>query len=57
MEYITNILYLLVTKKGTGRKVLTYIYKELYIINNLRVKILIKNNIIGPKKIIINIIR
>ena len=35
---------------------LIYLRKELYIIDNLRVKILIKNNIIKSKKIVINIV-
>ena len=35
---------------------LIYLRRELYIINNLRVKMLIKNNIIRPEEIIINII-
>ena len=35
---------------------LIYLRRELYIIDNLRVKILIKNNIIRFKEIIINII-
>ena len=39
------------------KKILTYIYKEIYIINNLKAKILIKNNILEPKKIIIDITR
>ena len=35
---------------------LIYLYRELYIIDNLRIKILIKNNIIKFKEIVINII-
>ena len=35
---------------------LAYLYRELYIVDNLRVKILIKNNIIKSKKIVINIV-
>ena len=35
---------------------LIYLRKELYIINNLRVKIFIKNNIIEFKEIVINVI-
>ena len=35
---------------------LTYLRRELHIVDNLRVKILIKNNIIKFKEIIINIV-
>ena len=35
---------------------LIYLRRELYIVDNLRIKILIKNNIIKSKEIIINII-
>ena len=35
---------------------LTYLRRKLYIVDNLRVKILIKNNIIKFKKIVINVI-
>ena len=35
---------------------LAYLRRELYIIDNLRVKMLIKNNINGSKGIIINIV-
>ena len=34
---------------------LAYIYRELYIIDDLRAKILIRNDILGPKNIVINI--
>ena len=44
-------------KKDIDRKILVYIYREIYIINNLRAKIFIRNNILGPKKIVINIIK
>ena len=40
-----------------GRNILIYLYKKLYIVNNLRAKILIRNNIIRPEDIIINIAR
>ena len=35
---------------------LTYLRRELYIVDNLYVKILIKNNIIKSEKIVINVI-
>ena len=35
---------------------LIYLYRELHIVDNLRVKMLIENNIIGPKEIVINIV-
>ena len=44
-------------KKNINRKILIYIYRKIYIINNLKIKILIRNNILKSKKIIINIIR
>ena len=44
-------------EKNIDRKILIYIYKEIYIINNLRIKILIRNNILELKKIVINIIK
>jgi hypothetical protein len=56
LEYIINPLYLLAVEKDTDRNVLIYIRREIYIINNLRAKILIRNDIIGPEKIVINIV-
>ena len=35
---------------------LTYLYRKLYIVDNLRIKIFIKNNIIKFKEIVINVI-
>ena len=35
---------------------LIYLYRKLYIVNNLHIKIFIKNNIIKFKEIVINII-
>ena len=35
---------------------LTCLRRKLYIIDNLRVKMLIENNIIGPEGIIINVV-
>ena len=40
---------------SSGNKVLVYIKREFYLINNLRAKILIGNNIITLEKIVINI--
>ena len=34
---------------------LTYLYRKLYIVDNLRIKIFIKNNIIKSKEIVINV--
>ena len=48
--YISQIL----TKKK--EKILIYIYKKLYFVNNFRVKMLIENNIINFETIIFNII-
>jgi len=38
-----------------GNKVLAYIKREVHLVNNLRTKILISNDIISPKTIIIDI--
>ena len=54
-EYITQKIYLPVTNNDDN-SILIYLYRELYIINNLRAKILIRNNIIGPKNIIIDVV-
>ena len=55
-KYITNPLYLLAIEKDTDRKILACVRREIYVINNLKAKMLIGNNILGPKKIVINIV-
>ena len=54
-KYITQKIYLLVIDND-GNSILIYLYRELYIINNLRTKILIRNNIIRSENIIIDIV-
>ena len=53
-KYITQKIYLPATDNNDN-SILVYLYRELYIINNLRTKILIRNDIIRPKNIIIDI--
>ena len=53
-KYITHEIYLPGIDKD-GNQILAYIRRELHIINNLRVKILIGNDILGLKNIAINI--
>ncbi len=45
------------TNTPSRNKVFIYFIREIYLINNLRARILISNNIIKPKNIIINIIK
>ena len=52
-EYIIIPIYLLGTFKGLN--IIVYIYRELYLVDNLRAKILISNNIISLESITINI--
>ena len=53
-EYIITPLYFSSTQDGNN-KVLTYIRKEIHLVNNLRAKILIGNDIIAPEGFVINI--
>ena len=53
-KYIFISIYIFIIKKN-NIKILYRIYKEIYFINNLKVYILLNNNIIGPKKIILDI--
>ena len=41
--------------KRNNNKALTYIIREIYLINNLKINLLIRNNIIRLKKIILNV--
>ena len=54
LEYVTIPIYLPGIDKN-GSPILVYFRKELHIIDNLRAKILIGNNIIRPEEIIINL--
>jgi len=53
-EYITTPIYL-PRIDSSGNKVLVYIRREIYLIDNLRIKILISNDIIRPEGIVIDI--
>ena len=53
-EYVTIPIYLPGTDKNSS-PILMYFRKELHIINSLRAKMIIGNNIIGPEGIIINL--
>ena len=55
-EYITYEIYLLGINKNSNQ-ILAYICRELHLIDNLRIKILIGNDILGPKNIAINIVK
>ena len=52
-EYVTVPLYFLGTRDSN--KVLTYIRYKIYLVNSLRVKILISNNILGLEGFVINV--
>ena len=52
-EHMTILTYLPITKDS--RLILVYSYKELYLVDSLRWKILIDNNIIGLEGIVINL--
>ena len=52
-EYILIFIYILIIKNDI---IIFYrITKEIYFVNNLKVYILINNNIIEPEKIVLNI--
>ena len=57
MKYITNPIYLPAILRETNTRVLIYIQREIYIIDNLRAKIFIGNDILRLEKVIINITR
>ena len=53
-EYVTQKIYLPATDDD-GNSILVCLYRELYIVDNLRAKMLIGNDIIGPENIVIDI--
>ena len=53
-EYVLILIYISTIKKD-GTKILYRINREIYLIDYLKVYILLNNNIIGPKKIILDI--
>ena len=54
-EYITNPLYLPAVEKDTAREVLACIHRELHVVEDLRAKMLIGNDILGPEEIVIDV--
>ena len=52
-DFIVTLIYL--PRKKDRHEVLGIVRRELYIVNSLRAYILIRNNIIGPKGISIDI--
>ena len=48
-EYITTPLYLPAVQKDTSKTILACFRREIYIIDDLRAKILIGNNVLGPE--------
>ena len=53
-EYILVLIYLLDLKKNNN-KALIYIIRKIYLINNLKVNLLIRNNIMKSKKIMLDV--
>ena len=54
-EYILISIYIFIIRKD-DIKILYRIYKEIHFINNLKVYMLLNNDIISPKKIILNVV-
>ena len=52
-EYVTIPIYLLGLVEG--KEVLAYFRREIYLIDDLRAKILLSNNILGPEGFVINV--
>ena len=53
-EYILISIYISTIKKD-DIKILYRIYKKIHLINNLKAHMLLNNNIINPKKIVLNV--
>ena len=54
-EYVLILIYISISKKD-DIKIFYRIFKEIYLINNLKTYLFIDNNIIDLKKIILNIV-
>ena len=52
-EYILILIFISTVKDGIN--ILYRIFREIYLVDNLKVYILLGNNIIGPKRIILDI--
>ena len=53
-EYILILIYISIIKKD-DMKVLYRIYKEIHFVNNLKIYMLLSNDVINSKKIILDI--
>ena len=53
-EYILILIYISTSKKN-DIKILSWIFREIYLISNLKIHLFIDNNIIDLEKIILNI--
>ena len=53
-EYILILIYISISKKD-DIKVLCRIFREIHLVSNLKAHLLINNNIIDSKKIMLNI--
>ena len=56
LEYVIIPIYLQEVNNRNNSLILVYFRKELYLVDSLRVKILIENNIISHKGIIISLV-
>ena len=52
-EYILILMYIFIVRNDI--KVLCRIYKEIHLVNNLKVYMLLNNDIISLKKIVLNV--
>ena len=53
-EYVIILIYLSGTNTA-GNKILTFITRKLYLVDDLKAKMLINNDVLRPKEIFINI--
>ena len=56
-EYVTSPVYLPAVDKNTDKKILACVRREVHIVDDLRAKMLIGNDILGPEKIVVDIAR
>ena len=54
-KYVLMLMYILTIKKD-DIKVFYRIYKEIHFVDNLKTYMLLKNDIIGLKKIVLNVV-
>ena len=53
-KYVLILIYIFVIKNNV--KILNRIYKNIYFVDNLKIYILLNNNVINLKKIILNVV-